>query len=216
MWAWDETFSYSRTCRSTNWSGAPARPKTRTNTSGGRCSGCRARGTPPGSWRRSPATRRSGSARSPGATTPRDLVACTTGSARDRGGRPRCSRRRCRRNCGRRWQARRRRSIAGAAARWRSGWRPGSGVRSRAPAAGSISASASRSRGTGSRGRATPRPTRASRRPSKKLRPLVQAVATAFPQAAVELWATDEHRIGLKPLLRRAWAPIGSRPIVRV
>jgi transposase len=28
----------------------------------------------------------------------------------------------------------------------------------------------------------------------------------------VELWATDEHRIGLKPLLRRVWAPIGQRP----
>jgi transposase len=41
-------------------------------------------------------------------------------------------------------------------------------------------------------------------------------VATAFPQAHVELWATDEHRIGLKPLLRRVWAPIGQRPIATV
>jgi transposase len=41
-------------------------------------------------------------------------------------------------------------------------------------------------------------------------------VATAFPHAQVELWATDEHRIGLKPLLRRVWAPIGQRPIARV
>jgi transposase len=41
-------------------------------------------------------------------------------------------------------------------------------------------------------------------------------VATAFPQARVELWATDEHRIGLKPLLRRVWAPIGRRPTVPV
>jgi len=40
----------------------------------------------------------------------------------------------------------------------------------------------------------------------------VSAVATAFPHAQVELWATDEHRIGLKPLLRRVWAPIGQRP----
>ena len=37
-------------------------------------------------------------------------------------------------------------------------------------------------------------------------------MADAFPQATVELWATDEHRIGLKPLLRRVWAPIGQRP----
>ena len=40
----------------------------------------------------------------------------------------------------------------------------------------------------------------------------MQAVAAAFPHAQVELWATDEHRIGLKPLLRRIWAPIGQRP----
>ena len=39
----------------------------------------------------------------------------------------------------------------------------------------------------------------------------MRAVATAFPQAAVELWPTDEHRIGLKPLLRRVWTP-GSSP----
>jgi len=41
-------------------------------------------------------------------------------------------------------------------------------------------------------------------------------VATAFPHAQVELWATDEHRIGLKPLLRRVWAPIGQRPVAVV
>ena len=41
-------------------------------------------------------------------------------------------------------------------------------------------------------------------------------MATAFPHAQVELWATDEHRIGLKPLLRRIWAPIGQRPIATV
>jgi transposase len=41
-------------------------------------------------------------------------------------------------------------------------------------------------------------------------------VATAFPAARVELWATDEHRIGLKPLLRRVWAPIGQRPVALV
>lgn len=48
------------------------------------------------------------------------------------------------------------------------------------------------------------------------MRPLLQAVATAFPHAQVELWATDEHRIGLKPLLRRIWAPIGQRPVATV
>lgn len=41
-------------------------------------------------------------------------------------------------------------------------------------------------------------------------------MATAFPAATVELWAVDEHRIGLKPLLRRMWAPIGQRPVAPV
>jgi transposase len=44
-------------------------------------------------------------------------------------------------------------------------------------------------------------------------------VASAFPHAQVELWgmgATDEHRIGLKPLLRRVWAPRGQRPVACV
>ena len=45
---------------------------------------------------------------------------------------------------------------------------------------------------------------------------MLRQVATAFPQARVELWATDEHRIGLKPLLRRIWAPIGQRPVAPV
>jgi transposase len=44
----------------------------------------------------------------------------------------------------------------------------------------------------------------------------VTAVADAFPEATVELWTTDEHRIGLKPLLRKVWAPIGRRPIAIV
>src|SRR6185312_9182222 len=29
------------------------------------------------------------------------------------------------------------------------------------------------------------------------------------------IWATDEHRIGLKPITRGVWAPIGQRPIAR-
>jgi hypothetical protein len=37
------------------------------------------------------------------------------------------------------------------------------------------------------------------------LRPLLRAVATAFPHATVELWAVGEHRIGLKPILRKVW-----------
>jgi hypothetical protein len=53
----------------------------------------------------------------------------------------------------------------------------------------------------------------------RQLRPLLCAVATAFPQATVELWAVDEHRIGLKPILRKVWTlPTypGQRPLARV
>ena len=37
-------------------------------------------------------------------------------------------------------------------------------------------------------------------------------MATAFPQAPVELWATDEQRIGLKPILQKVWCCDGQRP----
>jgi len=38
----------------------------------------------------------------------------------------------------------------------------------------------------------------------------------AYPQASVELWTMDEHRLGLRPVLRRVWAKRGHRPVVRV
>ena len=50
----------------------------------------------------------------------------------------------------------------------------------------------------------------------QRLRPLLRAVATAFPRATVELWAVDEHRIGLKPILRKVWTLPGQRPIAPV
>src|ERR671917_217505 len=36
---------------------------------------------------------------------------------------------------------------------------------------------------------------------------------TAPPDRPVEVWAEDEHRLGLKPVRRRVWAPVGQRPI---
>src|SRR3954468_18364895 len=33
------------------------------------------------------------------------------------------------------------------------------------------------------------------------------------PSRNVEVWATDEHRFGLKPILCRVWAPKGQWPI---
>ncbi len=50
----------------------------------------------------------------------------------------------------------------------------------------------------------------------RRLRPLLRAVATAFPRASIEVWAVDEHRIGLKPILKRVWALPGQRPIAPV
>jgi hypothetical protein len=35
----------------------------------------------------------------------------------------------------------------------------------------------------------------------------------ARPEREVEVWAFDEHRLGLKPVLRRQWAPKGQRPV---
>ena len=29
------------------------------------------------------------------------------------------------------------------------------------------------------------------------------------------LWAEDEARLGLKPVIRRVWAPVGKRPVAR-
>lgn len=36
------------------------------------------------------------------------------------------------------------------------------------------------------------------------------------PDARVELWSEDEHRIGLKPIVRRVWCKKGQRPIITV
>lgn len=44
----------------------------------------------------------------------------------------------------------------------------------------------------------------------------VAAVSAAHPAAAVQVWAEDEHRLGLLPILRRVWAPKGQRPITPV
>jgi transposase len=49
-----------------------------------------------------------------------------------------------------------------------------------------------------------------------RLRPLLRKVATAFPQARVEVWAVDEHRIGLTPILHKAWRIDGQCPLAPV
>jgi transposase len=55
-----------------------------------------------------------------------------------------------------------------------------------------------------------PKPTRLNRRRLKKLPEEVEAIRQAHPSSQVELWSSDEHRVGLKPILRRVWAPKGT------
>ena len=40
--------------------------------------------------------------------------------------------------------------------------------------------------------------------------------AAAVPDATVEVWAEDEHRIGLHPVNRLVWVPLGEQPIASV
>jgi transposase len=44
----------------------------------------------------------------------------------------------------------------------------------------------------------------------------LKEIERAYPEAKAELWAEDEVRLGLKPVMRRVWAPAGKRPIARV
>ena len=44
----------------------------------------------------------------------------------------------------------------------------------------------------------------------------VARLKESYPTAKVELWCEDEHRLGLKPIIRKVWSPIGQRPLVEV
>jgi DDE superfamily endonuclease len=50
-------------------------------------------------------------------------------------------------------------------------------------------------------------------RTSKGLETAVAQAKAAHPDRPVEVWAADEHRLGLKPIRRRVWAPAGARPV---
>jgi transposase len=41
----------------------------------------------------------------------------------------------------------------------------------------------------------------------------VQKLAEKYPESEIDVWFFDEHRVGLKPILRKVWAEIGKRPI---
>jgi transposase len=45
----------------------------------------------------------------------------------------------------------------------------------------------------------------------------LEKLKEAHPEAKeVGIWAEDEARLGLKPVTRRVWAPVGERPIARL
>jgi transposase len=68
-----------------------------------------------------------------------------------------------------------------------------------------------RSRG---RGRAILWPPRRNNKTnSKKLAEAVAEEAKRHPGVPVEAFSTDEHRLGLKPVARGVWAPIGESPM---
>jgi hypothetical protein len=46
----------------------------------------------------------------------------------------------------------------------------------------------------------------------KSLPEQLKEIRKAYPKAEIELWAEDEARLGLKPVMRRVWAPVGKRP----
>lgn len=62
-----------------------------------------------------------------------------------------------------------------------------------------------------------PRVTQSLKRSSKKTLPqAVESAVETYGKDQVELWASDEHRIGLIPILRKVYAPKGQRPVIRV
>jgi DDE superfamily endonuclease len=50
----------------------------------------------------------------------------------------------------------------------------------------------------------------------KKLEFEVKQIQANYPEAQVELWCEDEHRVGLKPILKRVYVPEGENPIAQV
>lgn len=50
----------------------------------------------------------------------------------------------------------------------------------------------------------------------KKLATVVEQVHNEHPDAAVQVWCEDEHRIGLQPVMRRLWVEQGEQPVAMV
>src|SRR5690349_9819853 len=120
--------------------------------------------------------------------------------------------RRARRRCGPRWPSPPPTAACGPVPRSRCGWRSGSAARCGRSGGGTTSggsATARRCHGRGTPRRRAPR----SRRYTKKPAELARERREARPRRKVEVWAVAEHRLGLKPIRRRQWAPRGRRPV---
>ena len=50
----------------------------------------------------------------------------------------------------------------------------------------------------------------------KKLHDEVKRIQKHYPDADVELWGEDEHRIGLQPMMQRVWTQQGETPVAIV
>lgn len=57
---------------------------------------------------------------------------------------------------------------------------------------------------------------RRTRSLEKKIATEVKELQKNYPEAEIQLWAEDEHRLGLKPVLRRVYVPEGETPIADV
>jgi hypothetical protein len=55
-----------------------------------------------------------------------------------------------------------------------------------------------------------------SRSLEKKLAVEVKELQASYPEAEIQLWCEDEHRLGLKPILQRIYVPEGETPIANV
>ena len=121
----------------------------------------------------------------------------------------RCWGPRTRRRCGPRWPSRPPTAGCGRGRRWRRGWRP---ARPQGPAAARVGlpqgarlqrpgAQAAARRGGEPRGAGGVQ---------KKLAAEVGERRERDPGRAVEVWTFGERRLGLRPVLRRRWAPKDS------
>jgi hypothetical protein len=57
---------------------------------------------------------------------------------------------------------------------------------------------------------------RSPRSLEKKRRARAKRIKQQHPLAVVEVWGMDEHRLGLKPIIRRVWVGYGEQPIANV